>query len=354
MALETLGGVSAIITVVELTARIVERSLILHQKLKDGPAELRGLSHRIELMRTFGDELQSLRIESTSPAIPDHVINSLHLALRNIEHCIDGLLHECRKLPSPTSRRVVLQWMLLHAASVKQYEDQLTANEMHLSVLMSFLLRYDSLDAISRQWIMTDLFRRYAKMSLDNDSTILGSVRDTLDTVKALQSIVSATTPPSVSVVNSTSGTQAPSTKRYAPPSGYGSWSSTVGAWLYFCGVQASIISIRRTGSSTVTLNVKFHLSSTGKRKPWVLHSTLVLTITSFFWPSISKDLSLLRLVPEEAEIMCACRGGDLIKVQMLLVSGMASPFDVTPTNRTPLDVSGPKRVDGNVTDKNC
>jgi len=57
--------------------------------------------------------------------------------------------------------------------------------------------------------------------------------------------------------------------------------------------------------------------------------------------PSIENNnsLSIRTVVSDEAEIMAACRQGNLQKVYRLFIDGKARPFDVTASNSTPLRV---------------
>jgi ankyrin repeat protein len=47
--------------------------------------------------------------------------------------------------------------------------------------------------------------------------------------------------------------------------------------------------------------------------------------------------LSVVNLVPEDCELMQACREGDFLSVRQLLDRGLARPGDTTPNNRTPM-----------------
>lgn len=141
MALEALGGAASVIAILELTVRIAEGSLLICQKLKDAPVELKSLHQRIELVLTIVHEIQALRLETKCLGLPDVVTVGLLRALRNIEDCIEGLVKECKKLPKSPSRRAALQWMLVHGASVRQHEAQLAASELDLNLFLILILR---------------------------------------------------------------------------------------------------------------------------------------------------------------------------------------------------------------------
>jgi hypothetical protein len=52
-----------------------------------------------------------------------------------------------------------------------------------------------------------------------------------------------------------------------------------------------------------------------------------------------SEGFTIKNLIPEDSEIIIACKSGDVLAVQELLTERKASPTDVTPANFTPLKV---------------
>ena len=112
-------------------------------------------------------------------------------------------------------------------------------------------------------------------------------------------------------------------------------------AWIVFqlLSMQGSIFAVREGGHTTYS--VAFRLQVLSKVRALCINlrmqkSSLLSMDLSF----VGRGLRVCNIVPEESEIMTACKTGDSFKVWKLLNSRSASVHDVTPTNASPLLVS--------------
>lgn len=56
--------------------------------------------------------------------------------------------------------------------------------------------------------------------------------------------------------------------------------------------------------------------------------------------PGIGLQVNIRNIIPDEADIVRACKAGDVLTVRSLLVSGKARPNDLTESNQTIMMVS--------------
>jgi hypothetical protein len=106
-----------------------------------------------------------------------------------------------------------------------------------------------------------------------------------------------------------------------------------------FSGLRGGLSSLWNEEVSTYSLSFRIKLPLINR----AFAADLAIRQFSSNWLNfslLSGSLGWKNVVPEEADIMTACKGGDVDEVQNLFDNRLASPNDMTITNSTPLRVS--------------
>jgi hypothetical protein len=117
-------------------------------------------------------------------------------------------------------------------------------------------------------------------------------------------------------------------------------YSSSLGSWFWFLGFEGTMLQFKMRNGTTYSISIKFKTPIIGTSRTFILFAEFTIrTVPRFPAPLFCSRIFFANLVQEDAEIMTASARGDHAKVLELFDKGMAHPFDVTPSNRTPFYV---------------
>jgi hypothetical protein len=123
-------------------------------------------------------------------------------------------------------------------------------------------------------------------------------------------------------------------------PSQQNTGTSMFAALLWTLGFKGVLVKSQSVTRHTISICLRFKIPGIGFLPRIITTSFIIRT----FWPGgillPTSSLVVARLVPEKAQIMLACAKGDLKMTKTLFDMGEASAYDVTPLNRTPLEVN--------------
>jgi hypothetical protein len=111
----------------------------------------------------------------------------------------------------------------------------------------------------------------------------------------------------------------------------------------FFSGLRGGLSTLWNDEASTYSLSFRTKLPLINR----AFAADVALRQVSSNWLNfslLSGSLGWKNVVPEDADIMTACKRGDVREVQNLFLNKLASPNDMTITNSTPLLVSTRER----------
>lgn len=112
--------------------------------------------------------------------------------------------------------------------------------------------------------------------------------------------------------------------------------------WLWYLGLLGSIVQRKERSSTKFVVSTRYCLPQFLTRRPYLLMADFAFRVASNPWrvSGLYFKMLALHIVPDDAEIMVACRCGNLNLVRELFKAKHASIYDVTPENDTLLYVS--------------
>lgn len=112
-------------------------------------------------------------------------------------------------------------------------------------------------------------------------------------------------------------------------------------SWLRFLGFQAVMSRYGNDYQTTYDISGRLQLHQLlGVRLICLDLRLRRFPLAGFGLSFVSGGIRLKNVVPEDSQIMTACKLGDVVLVKELFRKGLASPNDVTPENSSPLRVS--------------
>lgn len=112
-------------------------------------------------------------------------------------------------------------------------------------------------------------------------------------------------------------------------------------SWLRLLGIEAVMSRYGNDYQTTYDFSGRYHFPSLiGLRLICLDLRLRRFPLAGFGLSMVSGGLTVKNVVPEDSEIMTACKQGDSTAVKALFETQQASPNDVTPDNSSPLRVS--------------
>ena len=110
-------------------------------------------------------------------------------------------------------------------------------------------------------------------------------------------------------------------------------------SWLRFLGIEAVLAIYGNDYQTTIDFSGRYRFQLLGLRLICFDLSVRRFPIAGLGLSFVYGGFSVKNVVPEDSEIMAACKTGDIVSVKELFRTRLASPNDVTPENSSPLRV---------------
>jgi hypothetical protein len=136
--MEVLGGTASIIALLELTAILVKSSTNLWWRLKDAPKDLDGIRRELERITVILREIQNLQNSPSSPAVPQAILDSLQISLRQTSDVIRAFQDDFKDFPLD-GWKARIYWASIGHKKIKKREDLLRSTKENLSLHLNLL-----------------------------------------------------------------------------------------------------------------------------------------------------------------------------------------------------------------------
>ncbi|KAF2810704.1 ankyrin [Mytilinidion resinicola] len=306
--MEPISAVASIVTLIALAKEISFLTTDLFRGLHSAPRELARLQEQTNLIVK---ELQCLESNANQSGIDQLLdgseIRTLGEALK-VAKCNIGAIHkECGNLGQKSKRRIM--WVLFEKKKAEEYLMHLQKTEISLSVV----LQLTNMKMTSTAYVET---KQHFKKTQD--------AIETLRIERQLQ------TPSALVRPNQNTSKTAPKSQRYLNAL----MLSEFWKWLLAC----ELIILTTTDGSQLRYDCLaiFLLPTLARRL--AVKISLSFQRPSSTWSNIvllGGRLSMVNYVPNDSEIIMACRKGDLVAVRDLFRRGKASPNDVSERSKT-------------------
>ncbi|KAH8587423.1 ankyrin repeat-containing domain protein [Bisporella sp. PMI_857] len=324
--MDIVGTAASIVTFVNLTAETLRLATKLVQQFRDAPAELQHLTTQLALLQSeliFIGNLEESLSDDNLALLPDETC-SLSGALAAAESVIIDVQKACIKYkpdgkPSTYNRLV---WAFHDHSKMKDIISRLQQTQMSVqTILMILNVRITSL---SRKAIETksQLAITSKSVLVKSSTTIRNHVKRAADEGR-----------PQGDIVFNSLATRDPHDKNKF----WGSRAFLEESWLRLLGLQAVMSRYGNDYQTTYNFSGSLYLQLLGMRLiSWDIRIRR-FPLAGIGLSFVSGGISVKNVVPEDSQIMTACKNGDTPLVKELFRTGRASPNDVTPENSTPL-----------------
>ncbi|KAM5363644.1 hypothetical protein ACJZ2D_011928 [Fusarium nematophilum] len=324
--MEVLGAVASAVALMEAGSKATRLAARAAFYLKDAPVELAGLRDKITALEAQLALITSVHIDTPLPVL---VLTSFEEGLTAVENAIRVVLDKITVADQKSSgfRRNV-RWALLTRRTVLDLEDRV--HQAQQSMIFQLAL-------------MNLHFHKNYKHVQDETSRFQSEARLAFAQIWHLEKLLGS---PGVShtvfahdqekLLKSTE--HLPKSSKRAPPLWGRSITtkSQLGAWLLFLGIQGIVLRKRSTNNSMTCISIKFRLPPLWGFLGKMIVADFVTQRSTFYRIPRFKTRSF-NIVPEDADIMEACKQGNVAGVRRLLEQRRASAFDITPSNYSPL-----------------
>jgi hypothetical protein len=344
--MEAIAAGSSIVAFIEIAASTCSAITGIVRRFRDAPEEFRQIARQLSLLYSelhFINDLRGEAGEEELALLPDEAID-LSKALQAAQTLIRDVQKACEKYKQDekSGLPIRLRWAVHDQAKWKNIVSRLQQIQFSLHTILLLINMYviSSHKINTRFKLMISRIANLSRNAIAKASSLAVTSNTTLlQDVAAIRTTIEETrrqgkTPENI-VLNGLV-TRDPHDKNQF-------WKSMTfleQSWLRFLGIEAVLSMYGNDYQTTYNLSGRYSCRLLGLRLICIDLRLRRFPIAGLGLSFISGGVSVKNVVPEDSEIMAACKAGDIISVKDLFRSRQASPNDVTPENSSPLRVS--------------